>query len=344
MDVVTWIGASSAVIAAIIACTQTDIKRVLAYSTMSQIGYMMFSLGISGYGGEAGAGYTASMFHLFTHAFFKSLLFLCAGIVIHLVHSNDMKDMGGLRKRLPLAHWAFLVACLAIAGIPPLSGFFSKEAILAAAWQSNITVYAIGLITAALTAFYMFRLYFSIFWKNESPVQHANHTPKVSWPMQLPLLVLSICTIIAGLIPFGSYISSDGKGVEAHFEWTFALAPVALSLLAILLAAFLYKNENQRPARWAAALGSIYTLARRKFYVDEAWIFLTNKIIFPFIGRPAAWFDRRIIDGGVNMVASVTGKTSELIKGIQSGRVQNYAIYFFTGAIALAVLIIYIWK
>ena len=137
LHVVTWVGAVSAFLAAVIACTQTDIKRVLAYSTMSQIGYMMFALGVSGYGGENGLGYTASMFHLFTHAFFKSLLFLCAGAVIHIVHSNEMKDMGGLRKLMPITNIAFLIACLAIAGIPPFAGFFSKEEILMAAWRNQ---------------------------------------------------------------------------------------------------------------------------------------------------------------------------------------------------------------
>src|SRR5678810_1398050 len=126
LDIVAYVGAVSAVIAAIIACTQTDIKRALAYSTMSQIGYMMFALGVSGYGGEFGLGYTASMFHLFTHAMFKSLLFLCAGVVIHFIHSNEMKDMGGLRKYLPITNFSFIVACLAIAGIPPFAGFFSN--------------------------------------------------------------------------------------------------------------------------------------------------------------------------------------------------------------------------
>src|ERR1043166_6351959 len=164
LHIVTWIGAVSAFLAAVIACAQTDIKRVLAYSTMSQIGYMMFALGVSGYGGENGAGYTASMFHLFTHAFFKSLLFLCAGGVIYIIHSNEMKDMGGIRRFMPITNIAFLIACLAIAGIPPFAGFFSKEEILRAAWQNNSLVYYIGLITSGITAFYMFRLYFSIFW------------------------------------------------------------------------------------------------------------------------------------------------------------------------------------
>ena len=171
---IAYVGAISALLAAIIACTQTDIKRVLAYSTISQIGYMMFALGVSGYGGEHGLGYMASMFHFFTHAFFKSLLFLCAGAVIHVVHSNEMKDMGGLRKLMPLTHIAFLIACLSIAGIPPFSGFFSKEEILTAAYNSNKFIYGMGVFTSMLTAFYMFRLYFMIFHNKQPHVESAS--------------------------------------------------------------------------------------------------------------------------------------------------------------------------
>src|SRR6187431_534734 len=196
LSIVTVVGIVSAFLAAIIACTQTDIKRVLAYSTMSQIGYMMFALGVSGYAGENGLGYTASMFHLFTHAFFKSLLFLCAGAVIHFVHSNEMKNMGGLRKHMPLTHITFLLACLAIAGIPPLSGFYSKEEILTAAFHSNKIVYGVALFTSGLTAFYMFRLYFSIFWNKTTEVHNHSATAdkhgEGPFSMKLPLVILAI--------------------------------------------------------------------------------------------------------------------------------------------------------
>src|SRR6187200_1376551 len=200
LSIVTVVGIVSAFLAAIIACTQTDIKRVLAYSTMSQIGYMMFALGVSGYGGENGLGYTASMFHLFTHAFFKSLLFLGAGVVIHFIHSNDIKDMGGLRRLMPVTHAAFLIACLAIAGVPPFAGFFSKEEILLASFQLNKAVYAIALFTAALTAFYMFRLYFSIFWRKVA-AHHGEHAHEGSWLMLAPLVILSVGALTAGLVP-----------------------------------------------------------------------------------------------------------------------------------------------
>jgi NADH-quinone oxidoreductase subunit L len=340
LQLVTWVGVSSALIAAVIACTQTDIKRVLAYSTMSQIGYMMFALGVSGYGGENGLGYTGSMFHLFTHAFFKSLLFLGAGAVIHLVHSNDMKDMGGLRKLMPVTHAAFLIACLAIAGIPPFSGFFSKEEILLAAFTSNKAVYFIALFTAALTAFYMFRLYFSIFWNKpfEGHVHHGEGTAS----MKLPLIILSVCAVGAGFVPFASFVTTDGTPMATHLDILFSIAPVALAVFAILVAANFYKTQSEKPERLATSLGGFYTAVKKKFYVDEVYLFITRKIIFNLVGRPAAWIDRNVIDGMMNGLAYVTASTSHLIKGVQSGRVQHYALYFFAGVAALVILYVYI--
>jgi NADH-quinone oxidoreductase subunit L len=353
LHVVTWVGAVSAFLAAVIACTQTDIKRVLAYSTMSQIGYMMFALGVSGYGGEntrltdAGGqdlGYTASMFHLFTHAFFKSLLFLCAGAVIHIVHSNEMKDMGGLRKFMPITNIAFLIACLAIAGIPPFAGFFSKEEILMAAWQNHPAIYYIGLITSGITAFYMFRLYFSIFWNttHHSPLttQHSEGTLS----MKLPLIILAIGTILVGFIPFSKFISSDGKAFVSELHLTFSIVPVAIAIIGILIAYSLYFRRSDRPQKFAAALGGLYTTAYRKFYIDEVYLFITKKIIFNMVGRPAAWIDRNIVDGTMNGIAWTTGRISVLIKGLQSGRVQSYALYFFGGIAILVIVFLYLWK
>ena len=354
LHIVTYVGAASALFAAVIACTQTDIKRVLAYSTMSQIGYMMFALGISKNGGEAGLGYMASMFHLFTHAFFKSLLFLGAGAVIHMVHSNEMKDMGGLRKLMPITHIAFLIACLAIAGIPPFAGFFSKEEILTAAFHENKIIYGIALFTAALTSFYMFRLYFNIFWSKEAPAAnhaqadhgqeaHASHG-EGPWVMKLPLLILAACAVGVGFVPFSQLVTSDGKALETHIDIVFSIAPVVLSVLAILLAARFYKNQNGRSDKMAAAFGGLYTAAYKKFYVDEVYIFITKKIVFPFIGQPIAWADRNIVDGFMLLLAKITAKISESIKGLQSGKVQNYALYFFGGVAALSILFIFIWK
>src|SRR6187551_1548825 len=201
LQLVSYVGIISALFAAVIACTQTDIKRVLAYSTMSQIGFMMFALGVSGTGGEEGLGFTASMFHLFTHAMFKALLFLGVGAVIHFIHSNEMNDMGGLRKHLPITHITFLIACLAIAGIPPFAGFFSKEEILLAAYHHNIVIYWTALVTSGLTAFYMFRLYFNIFWNKPAHV-HESHG-EGGFAMMMPLILLSVGAAAAGFIPFG---------------------------------------------------------------------------------------------------------------------------------------------
>lgn len=343
MEVITVVGLTSAVFAALIACTQTDIKRVLAYSTMSQIGYMMFALGVSGYGGEHGLGFMASMFHLFTHAFFKSLLFLGAGAVIHMVHSNEMGDMGGLRKYMPVTHITFLLACLAIAGVPPFAGFFSKEEILTAAWHSNKIVYGLALVTSGLTAFYMFRLYFSIFWNKEAHL-HGDHHGEGPLSMKLPLVVLGVCTVVAGLLPFSGWVTSDGKPLETHISIAFSAAPVGLALLGIFLASAWYKSASPVPDRVAASLGGFYKTAYRKFYMDEVYLFVTKKILFNLVGRPSAWIDRNIVDGAMNEMANGTAWLSAFIKGWQSGKVQQYALYFFGGVMLLAVLFIYVLR
>ena len=343
LNIVGYVGAISALIAAIIACTQTDIKRVLAYSTMSQIGYMMFALGVSKYGGEEGLGYTASMFHLFTHAMFKALLFLGAGAVIHFIHSNEMKDMGGLRKYMPITHITFLIACLAIAGVPPFAGFFSKEEILLAAYQHNPAIYWVALITSGLTAFYMFRLYFNIFWNKEHH-PHTAHHGEGGFVMMMPLLLLAVGAAVAGFIPFGHFVSSDGKLLESKFHLEFSIAPVALGLIGIFTARWLYKKKNDKPDKIAASLSGLYKAAYHKFYIDELYLFITKKIIFNLIGRPAAWMDKNIVDGAMNAIGNSTAFISETIKDFQSGKVQQYAIYFLAGVIGLAVLFIYVWK
>jgi len=341
LQVVTFTGVFSALLAAIIACTQTDIKRVLAFSTMSQIGFMMFALGVSGYGGEKGLGYMASMFHLFTHAFFKSLLFLCAGAVIHVIHSNDMKDMGGLRKIMPLTHMSFLIACLAISGIPPFSGFFSKEEILLAAYRSSKMVYAVAVMTSALTAFYMFRLYYSIFWSKEARTDALPHGEGTG-SMKITLVILAVCSLFGGFVPISSWVTSDGFPLKTQIDFGFSIWPVLLAVTGIALATYLYKTENKKPQQIASSLGGFYKLAYQKFYIDEIYLFITRKIIFNLIGRPAAWIDKHIIDGFMNLLATITEKISWIIRGIQSGKVQNYALYFFGGIIGLAALFIYL--
>jgi NADH-quinone oxidoreductase subunit L len=316
---------------------------------------MMFALGVSGYGGEHGLGYMASMFHLFTHAMFKALLFLGAGSVIHYVHSNEMKDMGGLRKLMPVTHITFLVACLAIAGIPPFAGFFSKEEILQAAYHANKGIFVLAITTAAITAFYMFRLYFSIFWSktyHAAPAEHGAHSAhddhhshgEGPMTMLLPLLILGALSVGAGFIPFGKLVTSDGKALITEMHLTFSIAPVLLATAGIFIALSLYKKENATPQRIADGMGGLYRAAYRKFYIDEVYLFITKKIVFNLIGRPAAWIDRNIIDGFMNLLATITGKISLLIKQLQSGKLQDYGAYYFAGVIGLVLVAVYWWR
>ena len=361
-----YIGVGTSFIAAIIACTQTDIKRVLAYSTISQIGFMIFAIGVARPGVEESLGYTASLFHLFTHALFKAMLFLCAGSIIHYVHSNELSAMGGLRKKMPITHLSFLIGCLAIAGVPPLSGFFSKEEILLAAFNGNKIIYWMGLITAGLTSFYMFRLYFSIFWNKEfMAVSHQEHGPSTilekgnghngkenegiehhtegTATMKLPLVILAVFTSVVGFIPFGNLFAADNGHLESSFHLLFSIAPVALSLLGIGIAIGLYKNQNGKSDQIAQQLSGLYQAAKNKFYIDELYLFVTKKIIFNLIGRPAAWFDKTIIDGSMNGMGNITSLVSSRIKGLQSGQVQDYSLYFYLGMSGLAFLLMYLW-
>lgn len=344
LELVAYVGAFTALFAAIIACTQTDIKRVLAFSTISQIGYMMFALGVAKYGGEAGLGYTASMFHLLTHSMFKALLFLGAGSVIHFIHSNEMKDMGGLRKYLPVTNITFLIACLAISGIPPFSGFFSKEEILLAASQNNSVIYWIGLFTSGLTAFYIFRLYFSIFWnKTATSLPEKSHGDG-GFVMVLPLILLAIGAAFAGFIPFGDFVTSDGKPSETIFHWQFSVLPVLMGLIGFFIAFRMYKKETKLPGKAAALFGGFYKASLQKFYFDEIYLFITHKIIFNLIGKPAAWFDKNVVNGLINATGNTTQIFSAKIKRIQSGKVQQYAVYFLLATVVMAMLFIYWWK
>jgi NADH-quinone oxidoreductase subunit L len=342
LHLIAYVGAISALLAAAIACTQTDIKRVLAYSTISQIGFMMAGMGVSGYGGDAGLGFMGALFHLFTHAFFKSLLFLAAGAIIHQVGSNEISDMGGLRRTMPLTHLCFLSGCLAIAGIPPFSGFFSKEEILLAAFGKNGFVYGILLFSSMLTAYYMFRLYFSVFHYRRSE-QHLHH-PEATLSMKFPLVVLALCALFAGFVDFPKWISSDGFALEAKTDWRFSLIPVLLAAGSIAIAYRMYGRENPLPGAIARRFGTIYVVISRKLYFDEIYLFITKKIIFNLIGQPAAWFDRQIVDGSVNASGRMADWISRQIKGFQSGKLQLYALYFFAGVAGLTLLFLYVWK
>lgn len=335
-----YVGAFTSLYAALIACVQTDIKRVLAFSTISQIGFMMVALGVSGMGGHAGLGYMASMFHLFTHAMFKALLFLCAGAIIHAVGSNDMSKMGGLRKYMPITHITFLIACLAISGIPPFSGFFSKDEILAAVFMFDTRFGVLMSFVAALTSFYMFRLYYSIFWGSDTLYQHTPHEAPST--MSWPLVVLGGLTLIIGFFPFGHFVSSDGLPYTIHLDWEVAIGSVLTAVLSIGVATFLYKQKSDIPDRLATMYAPLYRAACHRFYMDELYLFITKSILFRCVSSPIAWFDRHIIDGSLNGIAMVTERLSYAIRGFQSGQVQQYAFVLLIGTIIIVLLALFI--
>jgi NADH-quinone oxidoreductase subunit L len=341
LNVVAYVGAFSALFAAIIAITQTDIKRVLAYSTMSQLGYMMLALGVSGYEGHEGVGYMASMFHLFTHAMFKALLFLGAGSVIHAVHSNLLKDMGGLRHYMPITNITFLIAAMAIAGVPPFAGFWSKDEILVAAYEHNQLLYFVAVFVAGLTAFYIFRIYFGIFWGKDNTYAHA---PKESpLTMTLPLIVLAILSATVGFIPFSEFVTADHMAFEAHLNYPLALIATFTGFIGILLAWVFYKKASHLPDTWAKTFGSLYQWAYHKFYIDEVYLFVTRKILFRQVSERIARFDRKFVDGTMVGIGNKTVLTSNKIKGMQSGKVQDYAYGFIVGVVVLALVFIYLW-
>ena len=343
LHIVAYVGAFTAFYAASVACVQSDIKRVLAFSTISQIGFMMVALGVctSSDPHEGGLGYMAGMFHLFTHAMFKALLFLGAGSIIHAVHSNEMSAMGGLRKYMPITHWTFLIACLAIAGIPPFSGFFSKDEILTACFQFSPAMGWIMTIIAAMTAFYMFRLYCGIFWGKENKELHAEHTPHESpLAMTFPLMFLAAVTVVAGFIPFGHFVSSNGHAYDIHLDTQVMLTSIVIAVIAIALAVSIYARSKQPVAdALASRFRGLWTAAYHRFYIDEIYQFITHKIIFGCISRPIAWWDRHVVDGFFNFLAWSTDATSDEIRGLQSGRVQQYALVFLLGALILILML-----
>ena len=341
-----YIGAFTALYAAVVACVQSDIKRVLAFSTISQIGFMIVALGVctSADPHTGGLGYMASMFHLFTHAMFKALLFLGAGCIIHAVHSNEMSAMGGLRRYMPVTHATFLIACLAIAGIWPLSGFFSKDEILTACFAFSPVMGWVMTGIAGLTAFYMFRLYYNIFWGRENRELHAAHRPhEAPLTMTLPLLFLSAVTCVAGFIPFGKLVSSDGTAYAIHIDRGVAGVSLCVAAAAIALATWMYLRERQTVAdALAARFRGLHKAAYHRFYIDEVYQFVTHRVIFACISAPVAWFDRHVVDGLMNLVARVTNGAAYVIRDMQSGSVQRYCIWFLGGALGLTIFLLLI--
>ena len=348
LHIVAWIGAFTAFYAAAVACCQSDIKRVRAFSTISQIAFMMVSLGVcyeytTGHEHVGSLGFMASMFHLFTHAMFKALLFLGAGCIIHAVHSNEMSAMGVLRKYMPITHITFLIACLAISGIPPFSGFFSKDEILTAAFAYMPAMGWIMTAIAAMTAFYMFRLYFGIFWGTENKELHAEHTPhEAPLTMTFPLMFLAVVTCFAGFIPFGHFVSADNMVYDIHLDWNVAGTSIIIAVASIFLATYMYIGERQPKAdALAEKFQKLHRWAYKRFYLDEVYQFVTHRIIFAHISKPIAKFDRRIVDGFFNFLAWGTNGLSTAIRGFQSGSVQKYAFVFLLGTLALLAIMIF---
>ena len=341
-----YIGAFTALYAAVVACVQSDIKRVLAFSTISQIGFMIVALGVctSADPHTGGLGYMASMFHLFTHAMFKALLFLGAGCIIHAVHSNEMSAMGGLRRYMPVTHATFLVACLAIAGIWPLSGFFSKDEILTACFAFSPVMGWVMTGIAGLTAFYMFRLYYNIFWGRENRELHAAHRPhEAPLTMTLPLVFLAAVTLVGGAIPFGKFVSSDGMPYTIHIDWRVAGVSLCVAAAGIALATWMYLRERQTVANaLAARFRGLHKAAYHRFYIDEVYQFVTHRVIFACISAPVAWFDRHVVDGLMNMLARATNGAAYVIRDMQSGSVQRYCIWFLGGALGLTIFLLLI--
>ena len=341
-----YVGAFTAFYAAVVACVQSDIKRVLAFSTISQIGFMLVALGVSTSADPhaGGLGYMASMFHLFTHAMFKALLFLGAGCIIHAVHSNEMSAMGGLRRYMPVTHATFLIACLAIAGIWPLSGFFSKDEILTACFAFSPVMGWVMTGIAGLTAFYMFRLYYNIFWGRENRELHAAHRPhEAPLTMTLPLLFLSAVTCVAGFIPFGKLVSSDGTAYAIHIDRGVAGVSLCVAAAAIALATWMYLRERQTVAdALATRFRGLHKAAYHRFYIDEVYQFVTHRVIFACISAPVAWFDRHVVDGLMNLLARVTNGAAYVIRDMQSGSVQRYCIWFLGGALGLTIFLLLI--
>lgn len=359
MLVVAIVGCATAFFAATIGLVQTDIKRVLAYSTVSQLGYMFLACGVG--------AFTAGIFHLMTHAFFKALLFLAAGSVIHAIGGEqDMNKMGGLGKKIRWTYATMLIATLAIAGIPLFAGFFSKDAILFAAFKSEAggrILYAFGLLTALLTAFYMFRLIFLTFSGKSRFDEHKVHVHESPWNMLGPLVVLAVLSVIGGWFALPTFfqgpdyfanflgpvfgareVVESGAEAAAHqLELILAGVAVAAALIGIGVAYWLYLKKPQKADDLAKSMRPAYTTLLNKYYVDELYAFL--------VVRPLVWLSTNIfwkaadvagIDGTVNGIAHGTSAIGDGVRHSQSGNTRSYAVWVVVGAIVV-LAVIFFW-
>lgn len=345
LTLIMWVGAFTMVFAAVIACTQKDIKRILAYSTLSQLGYMMFALGACKIGQAIiTTGWTASTFHIFTHAFFKCSLFLIAGSLIHQVHTNDLDAMGGLRKKMPLTYACALISILAISGIPPFSGFFSKDEIILAAFQGqHYAVFALALLTSGLTTFYMFRLFFLAF---HGEPRHegvkAGHVHE-DFFMTIPVVILAIPALLSGILGKGlfEHFFTPGKLhvptmlKVAHAEWIPFVA-IGVAVLALLIAWFLYaspKAKIQRALDDTNRCG-IYKIIYHKFYFDEMYYTVVRQFIFGGVARISRAFNDYVIEGLLAFSIWFIHKLGDLVRTAQAGYLP-----FYLGTLIVGVLI-----
>lgn len=330
MNFIAWTGGFTAIFAASIAITQRQIKRILAYSTVSQLGYMMLALG-------AGS-LTSSFFHLMTHAFFKAMLFLSAGAVMHaMAEEADIFKMGGLRKKMPVTFAAMTIGVLAIAGIPPFAGFFSKDEILAAAAAVSTPLYVLAVVTAFMTAFYMARLLFVTFMGEPASREAYDHAHEVGWFMRLPLLVLAVLSVFSGMwghiFGFGEWVRF-GAAAHEGIDWAIAGSSTVLAVLAMGLAWKIYVAKSWDADELAARCGILYRLSFHKFYIDEIYAALI-KVLVDGIARVLYWLDVYIVDGIVNGLGGVVRLASGWLSPAENGQAQSYAGVYLCGVIIL---------
>ncbi len=322
MEVVAIVGLLTAVVAALIGTAQNDIKKVFAYSTVSQLGYMFLGLGVG--------AFSAGIFHVVTHAFFKALLFLGAGSVIHALHGEqDLRHMGGLRSKIPITFWTLLIAAVAISGVPPFAGFWSKDAILIAAHHHHPWMFWVGVATAGLTAFYVFRAIFLCFFGEYRGHAHPHESPAI---MYLPLVILAILSITGGYLPIQIWL--DKGLVEEHHDFMLVAVSVAAGLIGIAVAYFVYVLHPGSADGYAKALGGIYRAIANKFYVDEAY---DAAIVHPLEhgSRAVLWqgVDKTLVNGGVSGAVATSRWFGGILRQMQGGNVRSYAAYILLGAV-----------
>lgn len=325
MQVVTVVGGFTAFMAATIALTQFDIKRVLAYSTISQLGYMMMALGL----GDR----VAAMFHLGTHAYFKSLLFLTAGSVIHATHTQDMREMGGLYGKMKVTAITALIGALALAGIFPLSGFWSKDEILLGAWKGGHPfALTMGVLTALLTAFYMTRLWVLTFL-GEPRSEHAEHAHESPTVMSVPLLLLAVAAAVGGLAGGAVRSALESSGEHASVSIPLALGATVVAIVGILAGYRMYRSAGKEEPLQSKVPAPLYTLLERKWFVDDFFTFVVARLVLLF-ASVIAWVDRYVVDGIVNAVAWFTGATGARLRWLTNGQAQFYVLVLVISILA----------